>query len=84
MRDSESYERIEVPKHFYNVQSVLDLPPPMGDNVKLLPEIFPGELLRQEMSREKYEPIPEEVREAMSKTVSRLMARASGSAETRP
>ena len=39
-------EEIEVPKAFYNVQSVLDLPPPQGDNMKLLPRIFPAGLLQ--------------------------------------
>jgi tryptophan synthase beta chain len=69
-------DAVEVPRAFYNVQSVLDLPPPQGDNVKLLPEIFPAELLRQEMSREKYIPIPEEVREAMAQYRPSPLARA--------
>jgi tryptophan synthase beta chain len=56
---------VEVPKNFYNVQSILDIPPPKGENIKLLPKIFPKEMLREEMSKDKYVPIPEEVREEM-------------------
>ncbi len=56
---------VEVPKNFYNVQCVLDVPPPKGENLKMLPKIFPKELLREEMSKDKYMPIPEEVREEM-------------------
>ncbi len=59
-------QEMEVPREFYNVQSVLDLPPPQGENVKNLPKIFPAELLKQEMSRERLVAIPEEVREAMA------------------
>jgi tryptophan synthase beta chain len=78
MMETRNKERqdIEVPKAFYNVQSVLDLPPPQGDNVKLLPRIFPAGLLRQEMSKEKYVPIPEEVREAMAQYRATPLARA--------
>ena len=59
-------EGLEVPKNFYNIQSVLDLPPPQGENVRLLPKIFPKELLREEMSKEKHIPIPSEVAEALA------------------
>jgi len=56
---------VEVPKAFYNIQSVLDIPPPKG-NLDILPKIFPKGLLRQEMTKEKYIPIPKEVRELYS------------------
>ncbi len=59
-------EGIEVPRRFYNVQSVLDLPPPQGEGIRILPEIFPAELLRQETTRERHVDIPEEVRESMA------------------
>jgi tryptophan synthase beta chain len=66
MNNKSHDEGVEVPRRFYNVQSVLDLPAPMGDNAKLLPEIFPMELLKEEMSKEKYVPIPEEVRDVLA------------------
>ena len=56
---------VEVPKNFYNVQSSLDASPPKGENVKLLPKIFPKEMLREERSKDKYVPIPKEVRKEM-------------------
>ena len=54
---------IELPKNFYNIQSILSIPPPRGENVKILPKIFPKEMLKQEMSKEKFIPIPQEVLE---------------------
>jgi tryptophan synthase beta chain len=54
---------IDVPKKFYNIQSVLEIPPPTGDNLKLLPSIFPKGFLGQEMCKEKFVSIPEEVRD---------------------
>lgn len=59
------FGQIKLPENFYNVQSVLDIPPPQGDNIKILPEIFPQELLKQEMSKEKFVPIPKEVLEVL-------------------
>ena len=59
------FGEVELPKNFYNIQSILDVPPPQGDGIKILPEIFPKEMLKQEMSKEKFIPIPEEVREAL-------------------
>jgi len=63
-------EEHEIPTHWYNV--VADMPnppsPPLGLNgqpvgpEKML-EIFPGPILEQEMSAERWIPIPEEVRE---------------------
>ncbi|MGE5466389.1 MAG: TrpB-like pyridoxal phosphate-dependent enzyme, partial [Ignavibacteria bacterium] len=61
----------EIPKHWYNV--VADMPnpplPPLGPDGKPVgPEqmsvIFPETVLAQEMSAERWIPIPEEVREA--------------------
>jgi len=61
----------EIPSHWYNV--VADMPsppsPPLGpDGNPVSPEqmlaIFPGNLLEQEMSAERWIPIPEPVREA--------------------
>jgi tryptophan synthase beta chain len=54
---------IELPKNFYNIQSILSIPPPKGENVKILPKIFPKEMLRHEMCKEKFIPIPQEVLE---------------------
>ena len=63
-------EQQEIPTHWYNV--VADLPnplsPPLGPDGNLVsPEqmlaIFPGPLLEQEMSGERWIPIPEAVRE---------------------
>jgi tryptophan synthase beta chain len=64
-------EENDIPTHWYNV--VADMPnppaPPLGpDGQPVPPEalgaIFPGALLEQEMSAERWIPIPEEVREA--------------------
>ncbi len=61
----------DIPTHWYNV--VADMPnpplPPLGpDGLPVAPErmlaIFPGNLLEQEMSAERWIAIPEEVREA--------------------
>ncbi len=61
----------EIPTHWYNI--VADMPnppaPPLGpDGQPVKPEmmaaIFPGPLLEQEMSSERWIPIPEPVREA--------------------
>ncbi|HTY04419.1 MAG TPA: TrpB-like pyridoxal phosphate-dependent enzyme [Rhodocyclaceae bacterium] len=61
----------DIPTHWYNV--VADMPnppaPPLGpDGQPVPPEalgaIFPGALLEQEMSAERWIPIPEEVRDA--------------------
>jgi tryptophan synthase beta chain len=64
-------EESDIPTHWYNV--VADMPnppaPPLGpDGRPVSPEqmlaIFPGNILEQEMSAERWIPIPEEVREA--------------------
>ncbi len=64
-------EEQDIPTHWYNV--VADMPnppaPPLGpDGKPVSPEqmlaIFPGNILEQEMSAERWIPIPEEVREA--------------------
>ena len=61
----------DIPTHWYNV--VADMPnpplPPLGpDGNPVSPErmlaIFPGNILEQEMSAERWIPIPEPVREA--------------------
>src|SRR5574340_581758 len=63
-------EESEIPTHWYNV--VADMPnppaPPLGpDGKPVTPEmmmaIFPGNILEQEMSAERWIPIPEQVRE---------------------
>jgi tryptophan synthase beta chain len=61
----------EMPKHWYNIQADLPtpLPPPLnpatGEPITpdMLRRIFPMELIRQEVSQERYIQIPEEVRE---------------------
>ena len=64
-------EESDIPTHWYNV--VADMPnppsPPLGpDGQPVPPErmlaIFPGNLLEQEMSAERWIPIPEEIRVA--------------------
>ncbi len=63
-------EEKDIPTHWYNV--VADMPnppaPPLGpDGKPVTPEqmltIFPGNILEQEMSAERWIPIPEEVRD---------------------
>ena len=56
----------EVPRQMYNVVPDLPaiLPEPKGD-VSLLPKIFPKGFLAQEMSQERFIPIPDEVRDLM-------------------
>ena len=68
---------IEIPKYFYNIQSVLDVPPPKGENLKILPKIFPKELLKQEASKEKFIKIPKEVREILNEYRPTPLVRAS-------
>jgi len=57
-------EKDEIPTHYYNV--LADLPfkldPPKGD-LEILTKIFPKEILKQEMSTERFIKIPKEVRE---------------------
>ncbi len=61
-------EKEEIPKQYYNILADLPkpLPPPKGD-LGILPKIFAKELLKQEMSKERFIKIPKEVREAYSK-----------------
>ncbi len=62
----------ELPKHFYNILPDLPrpLPPPIHPGTKepigpdALAPIFPKEIIRQEVSQTRTEPIPEELREA--------------------
>lgn len=69
----------EVPKHWYNILADLPepLPPPLDPRTKRPPEpsaltrIFAKELVAQEVSSERYIPIPEEVREAYIRVVPR-------------
>jgi tryptophan synthase beta chain len=58
----------EIPTHYYNVVADLPfaLPMPKG-NLGILEKIFPKEILKQEMSQEKFIKIPKEVREAYAK-----------------
>lgn len=57
-------DKDEIPTHYYNM--LADLPfklaPPAGD-LSILPKIFPKEILRQEMTDERFVAIPEKVRE---------------------
>ncbi len=60
----------ELPTHWYNIQPDLPqpLPPPMDpevgpSRVAQLPQLLVGECLRQEMSTERWIPIPEELRD---------------------
>jgi tryptophan synthase beta chain len=61
----------ELPKKWYNIQADLKKPldPPLNPKTKQpitpdeLKAIFPMELIKQEVSRERYIPIPEEIRE---------------------
>lgn len=63
-------EQNEIPTHWYNVVADMATPPapPLGpDGKPVAPEkmaaIFPGPLLEQEMTAERWIPIPEEVRQ---------------------
>ncbi|HZX33356.1 MAG TPA: pyridoxal-phosphate dependent enzyme, partial [Rhodocyclaceae bacterium] len=63
-------EQNEIPTHWYNVVADLTNPPapPLGpDGKPVAPEkmaaIFPGPILEQEMTAERWIPIPEEVRQ---------------------
>lgn len=57
---------IDVPEKYYNIQSVIDVPPPQGEGMSIMPKIFPKEMLKQEMSKEKFITIPQEVREVLA------------------
>ena len=62
----------DLPKNYYNIQPDLPkpLPPPLNPGTKepigpeALAPIFPKEIIRQEVSQNRHEPIPEELREA--------------------
>ena len=63
----------EIPKHWYNVMADMPTPPtpPLGpDGQPLPPEalqaIFPDQVIEQEVSRQRWIEIPEEVRQAYS------------------
>ena len=62
----------DMPKQWYNIAADLPTPmqPPMGpDGNPIKPEmlapVFPGNLIEQEMSRERWIDIPEEVRDIL-------------------
>jgi tryptophan synthase beta chain len=65
---------IEIPKNWYNIQADLtaELPPPRhpGTHEVITPEdlapLFPKELILQEVSKNRFIPIPEEVKEVYS------------------
>ena len=65
---------IEIPKKWYNIQADLDtqLPPPRhpATGEPLTPDdlaaLFPKELIMQEVSTERYIPIPDEINEVYS------------------
>jgi len=62
----------DLPKNYYNIQPDLPkpLPPPLNPGTRepigpeALAPIFPKEIIRQEVSQNRREPIPEELREA--------------------
>ncbi len=63
----------EMPTHWYNVMADMPNPPtpPLGPDGKpvgpeALAAIFPEELIKQEMSSERWIPIPDEIREALT------------------
>ncbi len=63
-------EQSEIPTHWYNIAADLSTPPapPLGPDgqpvsVEKMAEIFPMNILEQEMSLERWLPIPEEVRQ---------------------
>jgi len=64
-------EESQMPKYWYNIQADLKTPlePPLNPRTKApagpddLSAIFPMDLIMQEVSRERYIPIPDEVRE---------------------
>jgi len=63
-------DQSEIPTHWYNVAADLSTPPapPLGPDgkpvsVEKMAEIFPMNILEQEMSLERWLPIPEEVRQ---------------------
>ncbi len=62
-------EKDEIPTHYYNVLADLpfELEPPK-ENLETLAKIFPKSILEQEMSKERFIKIPEEVRELYAKT----------------
>lgn len=75
------YEKVtlaidEIPKSWYNIQADLDTPlaPPLDPQTKLpvnpalLERIFAKDLVRQEISTERYIQIPDEVRNAYAQT----------------
>jgi len=53
----------DIPRFYYNIVPDLPapLPPPKGD-LSIMPKIFPKAILEQEMSMERFIPIPEELR----------------------
>src|SRR3990170_1760646 len=62
----------DLPKSYYNILPDLPvpLPPPLNPATRepigpdALAPIFPKEIIRQELSQNRFEPIPEEIREA--------------------
>lgn len=62
----------EMPKKWYNIQADINMPPPLNPATlePLKPEdmeaIFPREIIKQEMSKERWIQIPEEVRDIYS------------------
>jgi len=62
----------EMPDKWYNIQADIPVPPPLNPatrepmDAKDMEPIFPKELLRQEMSTQRWIEIPEEVREIYS------------------
>ncbi len=64
-----SLDENEMPDKWYNIQADIDMPPPLNPSTMepLKPEdmepIFPREIIKQEMSKERWIRIPEAVRE---------------------
>ncbi len=59
----------EMPSKWYNIQAEIELPPPLNPSTleplkpNELEAIFPKELIKQEMSRQRWIAIPEEIKE---------------------
>ncbi|RLF31646.1 MAG: TrpB-like pyridoxal-phosphate dependent enzyme, partial [Thermoplasmata archaeon] len=68
-RDKIMLDEASIPDKWYNIHADVDLPPPIhpATHEPITPEdlsvIFPKELIAQEMSKERWIPVPDEVRD---------------------
>ena len=68
-RDKIMLDEESIPNKWYNIHADVDLPPPIhpATHESITPEdlsvIFPKELIAQEMSKERWIPVPDEVRD---------------------